>query len=195
MWDALSDERTGLSFTIAADLCQSSHTRVRIPRDLWPYFTVSDSRHPKPGRPGPRIYIPQEQGGPVIPPDTCFPFRRLLRLIGLRWRYSKLQQLTGPAYNISTRTAQKIPLPSYSVVTFVPVGVTTCSLLSHCLATAVPYRTIPKQRLSPLASQFCLEKIRRSIKGNHVHSCRSYDAVEGKDSLSQNHRQHSNQPY
>jgi hypothetical protein len=25
---------------------------------------------------------------PVIPPDTWFPFRRLLRLAGLRWRYS-----------------------------------------------------------------------------------------------------------
>jgi hypothetical protein len=35
-----------------------------------------------------RIYIPQEQGGPVIPPGTVFPFHRLLRLAGLRWRYS-----------------------------------------------------------------------------------------------------------
>jgi hypothetical protein len=26
--------------------------------------------------PGPRIYIPQEEGGPVIPPGTGFPFRR-----------------------------------------------------------------------------------------------------------------------
>jgi hypothetical protein len=30
---------------------------------------------------------PQEQGGPVIPPGNGFPFRRLLRLAGLRWRY------------------------------------------------------------------------------------------------------------
>jgi hypothetical protein len=45
-------------------------------------------RLPQPGGPGPRIYIPQEQGGPVIPPGTGFPFRRLLRLAGLRWRYS-----------------------------------------------------------------------------------------------------------
>jgi hypothetical protein len=35
-----------------------------------------------------RIYIPQEQGGPVIPLDTGFPFCRFLRLAGLRWRYS-----------------------------------------------------------------------------------------------------------
>jgi hypothetical protein len=37
---------------------------------------------PQPGRPGPCIYIPQEQGGPVIPLDTRFPFSRLLRLAG-----------------------------------------------------------------------------------------------------------------
>jgi hypothetical protein len=35
----------------------------------------------------PYIYIPQEQGGPVIAPGTGFPFRRLLRLAVLRWRY------------------------------------------------------------------------------------------------------------
>jgi hypothetical protein len=39
-------------------------------------------------RPGPRIYIPQWQGGPVIPRDTRFRFRRLLRLAGPRLRYS-----------------------------------------------------------------------------------------------------------
>jgi hypothetical protein len=45
-------------------------------------------RLPQLGGPGSLIYIPQEQGGPVIPPGTGFPFRRLLRLAGLRWRYS-----------------------------------------------------------------------------------------------------------
>jgi hypothetical protein len=78
----------GLSFTIAAGPRQSNHSRVQVPRDSWPYFTVSDSRFPKPGGPGPRIYIIQEQGGPVIPPGTGFHFRCLLRLAGLRWRYS-----------------------------------------------------------------------------------------------------------
>jgi hypothetical protein len=43
MWGALSDERTGLSFTIAAGPRQCSHSRVRVPLDSWPYFTVSDS--------------------------------------------------------------------------------------------------------------------------------------------------------
>jgi hypothetical protein len=42
---------------------------------------------PQPGGPGSRIYILQEQGGPVIATCTGFPLRRLLRLAGLRWRY------------------------------------------------------------------------------------------------------------
>jgi hypothetical protein len=46
------------------------------------------SRLPQPGEPVPRIYIPQEQGGPDIPPGTGFPFRRPLLSAGLRWRYS-----------------------------------------------------------------------------------------------------------
>jgi hypothetical protein len=41
---------------------------------------LSHLRLPQPGGPGSRIYIPQEQGGPVIPPGTGFPLRRLLRL-------------------------------------------------------------------------------------------------------------------
>jgi hypothetical protein len=44
---------------------------------------------PQPGGSGFRIYIPQEQGGPVILPGTGFPLRRLLGLIGLWWRCSK----------------------------------------------------------------------------------------------------------
>jgi hypothetical protein len=43
--------------TIPSESCQSSHSRVRVP---------------------------QEQGGPVIPSGTGFPFCHLLRLAGLR---------------------------------------------------------------------------------------------------------------
>jgi hypothetical protein len=46
MWGALSDERTGISFTIAAGPRQRSHSRVRVPWDSQSYFTVSDSRLP-----------------------------------------------------------------------------------------------------------------------------------------------------
>jgi hypothetical protein len=75
-------------------------SQVRVPRDSWPHFTLSDSRLPKPGEPGPRIYIPQEQGGPFIPPGTGFPFRRLLRLACLRWRYSTRPPHTNSHSNV-----------------------------------------------------------------------------------------------
>jgi hypothetical protein len=87
--NTLSDERMGLPFTIATGPRQRSHSLVRVSgRDSWPHFIVSDSGHHQPRGSGPRIYIPQEQGGPIIPPGTRFSFRRLLRLAGLRWRYS-----------------------------------------------------------------------------------------------------------
>jgi hypothetical protein len=46
IWGALSDERTGLSFTITAGPSQRSLSRVRAPWDSQPYFTVSDLRLP-----------------------------------------------------------------------------------------------------------------------------------------------------
>jgi hypothetical protein len=52
------------------------------------HILLSHLRLPQPGGSDPRTYIPQEQGGPVIPPGTGFPFCRFLRLAGLRWRYS-----------------------------------------------------------------------------------------------------------
>jgi hypothetical protein len=46
IWGALFDERTGLSFTIAAGPQQRSLSRNRVPWDSRPYFTVSDMRLP-----------------------------------------------------------------------------------------------------------------------------------------------------
>jgi hypothetical protein len=63
-----------LSFAIAAGVRQRSHFRVRVPRDLRPYFTVLDLGLPQPGGPDPRIDIPQERSGPVTPPGTGFLF-------------------------------------------------------------------------------------------------------------------------
>jgi hypothetical protein len=48
---------------------------------------VSPASNPQPGGPGLCTSVPQEQGGLFIPPGTGFPFRRLLWLSGLRWRY------------------------------------------------------------------------------------------------------------
>jgi hypothetical protein len=84
---ALSDARTGLSFTVVAGPCQRSHSWVQVSRDSWPYFTVWDSRLLQPGGPGSHIYIHQEQDGPVITPGTGLPFHHLLQLAGLWWRY------------------------------------------------------------------------------------------------------------
>jgi hypothetical protein len=78
----------GLSFIVVAGPRQRNHSGFWAPQDSWPYFTVSVLRLPQPGGPGPRIYISQEQGGPVIHPGTGFPFHHLLWLAGLRWRYS-----------------------------------------------------------------------------------------------------------
>jgi hypothetical protein len=71
-------------------------------------------RLPQPGGPGPHIYILQEQGGPVITPGTGFPFRRLLWLTGLRWRYLILSPhriastvLPNTSYNHFARTPWK----------------------------------------------------------------------------------------
>jgi hypothetical protein len=68
------DERTGLSFRIAAGTRQHSHSWVLVPQDSRPYFTVSESRLPQTGGPGLRIYILREQGGPIIPPKHRVPF-------------------------------------------------------------------------------------------------------------------------
>jgi hypothetical protein len=99
-----------LSFAIPAGPRQRSHSRVRVPRDSWPYFTASYSRLSESWGPGPHIYIPQEHNGPVLPPGTWFPFRRLLRLAmgevcgaAFAWAFYG----SSPRYITPVRTAQK----------------------------------------------------------------------------------------
>jgi hypothetical protein len=93
MWSALSDERTGLLFTIAARPRQCSHSLVRVPRRSRPYFTVSD-----------------------------FPFRRLLRLAGLRGRYSSLSphwsQSHSQRYNTTNGQSASLCLLRMNCVSF-----------------------------------------------------------------------------
>jgi hypothetical protein len=71
--DSLSEDELRRSFRIAAGARQRSNSRV-----LNEHILLSHLRLLQPGGPGPRIYIPQEQGGPVIPPGTGFPFHCLL---------------------------------------------------------------------------------------------------------------------
>jgi hypothetical protein len=119
MWGALSDERTGLSFTDAAGPHQRNRSRVQVPRVSWPHFCVSYSRPPQPGGAGSRNIIPQEEGGPVILPGTGFPLSRLLQLAGPQWMYSKqpppkvtFHMAGGSRYIDSARTAEKTSPPT-----------------------------------------------------------------------------------
>jgi hypothetical protein len=51
MWGAVSDEKTDPSFAISTGPRQRSRSRVRVPLDSRPYFTVSDWRLPFSSRP------------------------------------------------------------------------------------------------------------------------------------------------
>jgi hypothetical protein len=91
MWSALSDERMGLTFTIA-DVASA-------------VSLVSESRET-------RDHILLSQIGD-------FPFRRLLRLAGLRWRYPTPPPLTSLYSRLNMRhRSQQLILshPSVAVV-------------------------------------------------------------------------------
>jgi hypothetical protein len=64
IWGALSDERTVCRLQLLLSSPAQSFSG--------PHFTVSVLRLPQPGGPDPCIYIPQEQGGPVITPGTGY---------------------------------------------------------------------------------------------------------------------------
>jgi hypothetical protein len=74
MWDALSDERTSLSFTIVAGLRQPSHFCIRVLRDSWPYFAVSGSTLLQPNGPCPCYLYPPGTGCPSYTPRYWLPF-------------------------------------------------------------------------------------------------------------------------
>jgi hypothetical protein len=64
LWGALSDKRMGLQFAVWSQWSESRRTHN--------HTLLSHLRLPQPGGPGSCIYIPQEQGGPVIPLGTAF---------------------------------------------------------------------------------------------------------------------------
>jgi hypothetical protein len=87
----VSSSLVGLAtrYCFLSECCLKFCGLVSLGRPLWLNgpsrselcFTVSDClRLPQPAGPGSRIYIPQEQGGPVILPGTGFPLGRLLRI-------------------------------------------------------------------------------------------------------------------
>jgi hypothetical protein len=102
MWGALSDERTGLSFTIAAG-----------PRQHGDFG--SESR-------GTRNNI-------LLSQIRNFPFRRLLRLAGLQWRYSTPPPhgLQGsPFYNFGSNRVEITTPNNSSVVLCLSFAADTC---------------------------------------------------------------------
>jgi hypothetical protein len=84
MWCAVSDEKTCLSFTIAASPRQRSHFWVWVPRDSWPHFI--DSPPPTWRARSPYLYPPRTGWPSYYAPGTGFPFRHLW-LAGSRWRF------------------------------------------------------------------------------------------------------------
>jgi hypothetical protein len=82
-WDALSDERTVLSFVYAGGTRQRSHSCVRVPWDSWPYFTVSDLRFSFSSPPTTRR-VTVEIFEPSSTPSFFWPL-----LIAPLWRYSE----------------------------------------------------------------------------------------------------------
>jgi hypothetical protein len=58
-----------MSLTVVGGPRQRSYSRVRVLMDSLAYFTVSDSRFPHTGRPGPRIYIPRNRVARLYPQE------------------------------------------------------------------------------------------------------------------------------
>jgi hypothetical protein len=103
-------ERMGQSFTIVVGPRQRSHSRVGVPRDSWPYFTVSDSRLPHPGGPGSRIYIPLEQGGPVISPGKIMRMNMFAELDKVKPDTENLRGLNLAVVKLTTVQVTRVPL-------------------------------------------------------------------------------------
>jgi hypothetical protein len=119
MWGALSDETTGLSFTIAASPRQRSHSRVQVPWDSRPYFTVSGSR------------LPFRLAG--LRCNYSTPTPGLLR----------------SRYIASARTAHKKLWTTAHLLLCNVTDVEKSCLLRHCLATGVFAEPFPSNSSQP----------------------------------------------
>jgi hypothetical protein len=99
MLGALSDDRTDLSFIATAVPRQHSHFRVRVKRHSCSCFTVSDSSLPNLQGQVP-VFISPRNKMAVYTPKHWVPFRCLLGLEGLRWRY------TNPLLRLRTNNSK-----------------------------------------------------------------------------------------
>jgi hypothetical protein len=131
----------GLSFTIASGPRQRSHSQVRVPRDSWPHFTVSDSRLPQTGGSRFPYLYPPGTGWPGYtprhwvlfssPPTTRRATVEVFDPACTRGN-SLILAAWDPCYIAWGRSPQNAPLP---------LLLRTDSLLQRCV-----YRTVAWQR-------------------------------------------------
>jgi hypothetical protein len=74
MWGILSDEKTDLSFTIAAGPRQRSRSRIRVPWDSGQYFILWFGTPPTWSAMPPNLYQPEIRWPSYITPGTGFLF-------------------------------------------------------------------------------------------------------------------------
>jgi hypothetical protein len=96
----------------------------------------------------PVFISPRNRVARLYPHALVFPFRRILRLAGIRWRNSNLPSredyylAAGPRYSFDTDSTENTTSSSSFIVACVSVAAITWRLLSHFLATGV-CRAVP----------------------------------------------------
>jgi hypothetical protein len=107
------------------------------------YFTVSDLRQ------GPCIYIPQEQGGPVIPPGTGYLSPNADSL-----SFSCLRYSLGPAPTENT-VSRNTPIVVYLPIRCLETGSSIAARIRICCNVFTnPLLSNELFRVSPVMSQY-----------------------------------------
>jgi hypothetical protein len=114
----------GLSFTMAAEPRQRSHSRVRVPWDSWPYFTASDSRLPFSSPPTTRRATVD-----VFDPTTTWDF--------VVWRYEFV--FSSHPYGVCSESViENTELRSVQIMKKLPVLVSLAWLITTINISIIP---------------------------------------------------------
>jgi hypothetical protein len=139
LYGALSDERTGLSFTIVASPRHRSHFRVQVPWDSWPCFTVSDSSLPFSSSPTTRRDT-VEVFDPASTRQSTLEFKNELSCITRDEpkRDHQLEQLIYYCtYLLSRKTCVSEPFSSTGCPSTVDSGTSGTCLQNRCLVMVI----------------------------------------------------------